>query len=116
MRHFKILVEPVIYPIKDFFPKAFTDVGCDLRRKGITTSKSSILNSFHAVWNVDACKGVTESKSVIPNICYAVWNDDACKGVTERKSTFPNACYTVRNGVVRFFSSIRYNCCLIFVK
>ena len=48
-----------IFPIKDFFPKTLNDVGFDLRRKGITTSKSEIPNSFHAVWNVDAREGFT---------------------------------------------------------
>ena len=37
MRYFNISDEPVIYPIKDISPKAFNDVGCDLRRKGITS-------------------------------------------------------------------------------
>ena len=105
-----------IFPIKDFFPKTLNDVGFDLRRKGITTSKSEIPNSFHAVWDVDAREGFTTSKSAIPNVIHTVWNVDACKGITERKSTFPNACYTVRNGVARFFSSIRNNYSLIFVK
>ena len=59
MRHFYISVEPVIYPIKDISPKALNDVGFDLKRKGITTSKSEIPNSFHAVWNVDAREGFT---------------------------------------------------------
>lgn len=59
MRHFNILVSPVIFPIKDFSRKTLNDVGFDLRRKGITTSKSEIPNSFHAVWNVDAREGFT---------------------------------------------------------
>lgn len=59
MHHFYISVEPVIYPIKDISPKALNDVGFDLKRKGITTSKSEIPNSFHAVWNVDAREGFT---------------------------------------------------------
>lgn len=42
MRYFNISDEPVIYPIKDISPKAFNDVGCDLRRKGITTRVSII--------------------------------------------------------------------------
>lgn len=62
MRHFYISVEPVIYPIKDISPKALNDVGFDLKRKGITTSKSEIPNSFHAVWNVDAREGFTTAK------------------------------------------------------
>lgn len=114
MRHFNISV--VFYPIKDITPKALNDVGCDLRRKGITTKKSAFPNTCHTFWNVDICKEITVRKSPLPNTCYTVWNVDACKEITERKSTFPNACYTVRNGVVRFFSSIRNNYCLIFVK
>lgn len=65
MRHFYISVEPVIYPIKDISPKALNDVGFDLKRKGITTSKSEIPNSFHAVWNVDAREGFTIEVSII---------------------------------------------------
>ena len=37
MRYFNISDEPVIFHIKDINPKALNDVGCDLRRKGITT-------------------------------------------------------------------------------
>lgn len=65
MRHFYISVEPVIYPIKDISPKALNDVGFDLKRKGITTSKSEIPNSFHAVWNVDAREGFTIEECII---------------------------------------------------
>ena len=53
MRYFNISDEPVIYHIKDINPKALNDVGCDLRRNGITTSKSEIPNTCHTIWNVD---------------------------------------------------------------
>ena len=76
MRHFNILVSPVIFPIKDFSRKTLNDVGFDLRRKGITTSKSEIPNSFHAVWNVDAREGFTVIKSPISNTCQSIWNID----------------------------------------
>lgn len=117
MRHFYISVSPVIIcPIKDFSPKTLNNVGCDLRRKGITTKKSAFPNTCHTFWNVDTNEGITTTKSGIPNVIHTVWNVDACKEITVSKSIFPNACYTVRNGIVRFFSSIRNNSCLIFVK
>lgn len=83
MRHFNILVSPVIFPIKDFSRKTLNDVGFDLRRKGITTSKSEIPNSFHAVWNVDAREGFTARKSAIPNICHRIRDVD-----TRERTTF----------------------------
>lgn len=57
MRHFNISV--VFYPIKDITPKALNDVGCDLRRKGITTPKSAFSNTCQTFWNVDTCKEIT---------------------------------------------------------
>lgn len=60
MRHFYISVSPVIIcPIKDFSPKTLNDVGCDLRRKGITTKKSAFPNTCHTFWNVDTNEGIT---------------------------------------------------------
>ncbi len=82
MRHFNISDEPDIFPIKDFSPKTLNDVRFDLRRKGITTSKSEIPNSFHTVWNVDTSEGITTTKSAIPNVIHAVWNVDAHKRTT----------------------------------
>ena len=68
-----------IFPIKDFFPKTLNDVGFDLRRKGITTSKSEIPNSFRAVWNVDAREGFTLIKRIAANSNYATWNSNTFK-------------------------------------
>lgn len=51
--------EPVIFHIKDINPKALNDVGCDLRRKGITTPKSAFPNTCQTFWNVDTCKEIT---------------------------------------------------------
>lgn len=76
MRHFNISDEPDIFPIKDFSPKTLNDVRFDLRRKGITTSKSEIPNSFHTVWNVDTSEGITVIKSPISNTCQSIWNID----------------------------------------
>ena len=59
MRYFNISDEPVIYHIKDINPKALNDVGCDLRRKGITTPKSAFPNTCQTFWNVDTCKEIT---------------------------------------------------------
>ena len=59
MRYFNISDEPVIYPIKDISPKAFNDVGCDLRRKGITFPKRIVPNTCYRIWNVDAFEGNT---------------------------------------------------------
>lgn len=97
MRHFNISVPPVIFPIKDFSRKTLNDVGFDLRRKGITTSKSEIPNSCHAVWNVDTSEGFTIAKGAIPNICHRIWNVDTSEGITTRKSVIPNTCHTIWN-------------------
>ena len=83
MRHFNISVPPVIFPIKDFSRKTLNDVGFDLRRKGITTSKSEIPNSFHAVWNVDTREGITIAKSTFPDGCHIFWYINALEGITE---------------------------------
>lgn len=82
MRHFNISVPPVIFPIKDFSRKTLNDVGFDLRRKGITTSKSEIPNSFHAVWNVDTREGITIAKSTFPDGCHISWYINALEGIT----------------------------------
>lgn len=62
--------EPVIFLIKDIFPKMLNDVGYDLRRKVITFLKCAIPNACHTVWNVDAFEGFTTTKSSIPDSCY----------------------------------------------
>lgn len=97
MRHFNILVSPVIFPIKDFSRKTLNDVGFDLRRKGITTSKSEIPNSFHAVWNVDAREGFTIVKSAIPNICHRIRDVDTRERTTRYKSVIPNTFHSIRD-------------------
>lgn len=62
--------EPVIFLIKDIFPKTLNDVGYDLRRKVITFFKCAIPNACHIVWNVDAFERFTTTKSSIPDSCY----------------------------------------------
>lgn len=71
--------EPVIFLIKDIFPKTLNDVGYDLRRKVITFFKCAIPNACHIVWNVDAFEGFTTTKSGFLDRCYIFWNIDACE-------------------------------------
>lgn len=59
--------EPVIFLIKDIFPKTLNDVGYDLRRKVITIKKSATPNTCNTFWNIDTCEENTAAKSVICN-------------------------------------------------
>lgn len=92
--------EPVIFLIKDIFPKTLNDVGYDLRRKVITFFKCAIPNACHIVWNVDAFEGFTIEESPISNPCYTIWNVDVFKRITFRKSVVLNTCYSIRDADV----------------
>lgn len=74
--------EPVIFLIKDIFPKTLNDVGYDLRRKVITFFKCAIPNACHIVWNVDAFEGFTTTKSVVLNTCYSIRDADVAERMT----------------------------------
>lgn len=89
--------EPVIFLIKDIFPKTLNDVGYDLRRKVITFFKCAIPNACHIVWNVDAFEGFTVRKSAIPNTCHSVRDFDVCQGFTVIKSPISNTCQSIWN-------------------